>query len=1105
MGQIFDDLLIKARRDKSKLVQVQRSVSRNGKTFMQNFWVSPNQVKSTDKVIGGQQNLLPQPGSVAKPASGVLDKAYFDSIKSDRTKALDYLKSCGVTWNDHSHAGINWMRANQAFTAALAVQGGQKIAPQGKSQATPKNQPSAQNSASGSQSKSVVLTSAQQAEVDAGKNGKEKVVILKKLLGKDGCMQYAKQLGVQWDEHSFDAINNMRMSMALTKHFDVADGIVSPTGGKAGKGGGAPKGNQNAKKDNSQAQQPTLPDDKIEIPANAKEREKNIINLINGITDEKTLDLIVKSGFVPEDDNAKEFIEKTLYSEYDKIIVKKSSRGSNNNYPYYSDDYSGFATDVSEVTTKMFKGLPKKVIKTAVKRSYFVGDTMMLQMTSPRETFEVINNARHNNPVSGSDDTSRVSGIFELCSQFSVYDDTNYSGVGYSGEDLSISEKQYSSEKDGFIRVLSHISDTQPELKGEAENMKKDYEKLMKLCNYNHKKLAGILMTDYETFKTKHDNQLAKVESVGILKDLLQTSGFSQSEIEATLTAEEYDANRSIRNGKLRIKSSSFYGDYKKDSSGNTVEVDISQLKTSDGLNLTDVFEQSSYYEYAGMKNAYKGVKNIYTNEVSESDYNEIVDTAFRLFGTKVVDSTTKLPPSLSHSQRKSYDNSDLIYVPDGDNPEKDAILMNLITIGKGVVLKNKINDNVDMCPPSAANNNGNDYTGNFNYYSNRATGFPAYRFSSKSDEIDCINTQLSQTKTYSLEYSKNLKKYVENNGDSTYQQSYWSNYKTPEAAKAASVSLCSTKITSDSFGKNSTPATDLFLDQLADTAQYCPQNFGARTPDAEKVKTTVRKKMGHEPYKFVDSQQLSAPMAQLKQLRENAFKKANCSLAFTDPQKRQDIEHEVKINFDKVDANGKRVPKPDRNYDNRALVFHSGVYEIKNSAMIEDFEKESQRMGETPKHMYHGTSYSAACGINGVDGRFRYKESDRTGGQKRSGSMLGEGIYVAKLIGKCCPYIGSDPYTYTSYTANDTTTPNNCADGVLIVCDTVLGKYGEFNDSNEARRNNKNNGGSYDSVAVGAGALMPGGGRLKEYECIVTRQNMVAPRYLVDVGARRR
>lgn len=65
MGTIMEELLMKAQRDKSKLVQVQRSVSRNGKTFMQNFWVLPSQVRATDKVIGGQQNLLPQPGSVA--------------------------------------------------------------------------------------------------------------------------------------------------------------------------------------------------------------------------------------------------------------------------------------------------------------------------------------------------------------------------------------------------------------------------------------------------------------------------------------------------------------------------------------------------------------------------------------------------------------------------------------------------------------------------------------------------------------------------------------------------------------------------------------------------------------------------------------------------------------------------------------------------------------------------------------------------------------------------------------------------------------------------------------------------------------------------------
>ena len=210
MGKVMEELLIKAQRDKSKLVQVQRSVSRNGKTFMQNFWVQPSQVKASDKVIGGQQNLLPKAGSVPKPAAGVLDKAYFESIKSDRIKALDYLKNCGVQWTENSHAGINWMRAMQAYNAAVGNQNTTKTTPtQPTSQPAPQTAQVAQNP----QGKGVTLTAAQQAEVDVGKNGKEKVVILKKILGNDGCKAYAKQLGISWNEHSHDAIDTMRMTM----------------------------------------------------------------------------------------------------------------------------------------------------------------------------------------------------------------------------------------------------------------------------------------------------------------------------------------------------------------------------------------------------------------------------------------------------------------------------------------------------------------------------------------------------------------------------------------------------------------------------------------------------------------------------------------------------------------------------------------------------------------------------------------------------------------------------------------------------------------------------------------------------------------------------
>lgn len=53
MCTIYFDLQ-KAQRDKSKLVYVQRTVTKNGKTFQQGFWVHPSQVKSTDTVLKNQ-------------------------------------------------------------------------------------------------------------------------------------------------------------------------------------------------------------------------------------------------------------------------------------------------------------------------------------------------------------------------------------------------------------------------------------------------------------------------------------------------------------------------------------------------------------------------------------------------------------------------------------------------------------------------------------------------------------------------------------------------------------------------------------------------------------------------------------------------------------------------------------------------------------------------------------------------------------------------------------------------------------------------------------------------------------------------------------------
>ena len=316
--RFMDNLdLFKSKRDTSKLVQVQRTVSRQGTTFVQNFWVKPSDVKSTDKVIGGQQNLLPKIGSVPKPASGVLDAAYFDSIKSDKKLALDYLKSCGLTWSEHSHPAINWMRAMQSYSAA---QGGaissQKQSSQVIAQPQTKTQQSPQKSQAGKDTQDVVLTSTQKDELDSGSNGKEKTVILKKLLGNDKCVQYAKQLGVTWEEHSHPAINIMRMSMALKDYFDVADGTVSPAGVSKKKGGGAPKDNKNAKKDATVVNTPPKDETLLDIPKNATESQRNIITLLNSITEESDLETYSSVGMVPEDDVSKSFIMSKLAPKY---------------------------------------------------------------------------------------------------------------------------------------------------------------------------------------------------------------------------------------------------------------------------------------------------------------------------------------------------------------------------------------------------------------------------------------------------------------------------------------------------------------------------------------------------------------------------------------------------------------------------------------------------------------------------------------------------------------------------------------------------------------------------------------------------------------------
>lgn len=1048
----------------------------------------------------------------------MLDKAYFESIKSDKVKALDYLQSCGITWKSSSHAGINWMHAMQAFQSALGGQNGAQVNSQNNPNQHPQTAQNAQNSQpKGQNSPTVTLTPQQQAEVDAGRNGKEKVVILKKLLGRAGCMDYARSLGVTWAEDKMDAINNMRMSVALTKHFDSKDGTVSPTGGKGSKDkGGAPKGNQNAAKPDS---------DKLDIPANAPEYKKNIVKAINNITDVDQLQTAIDTGMVPEDSVAADFIKSTLYKEYETKLKKPQSQKGT--YAYYHSSSSSLRDSIVDATAKMFTGLPKKSVNLALdwhSDDGLLSDKLMQSIMYPREFMAVQSKLARNNLSIGNTCTlsKMLAGtrVFGGYASESVIEDTGgtttCNNIGYYGCDSKKYAAQFDVNKEGFVKILRHIAAENPDLKPETDAMEVKYQVLMEKCGYNAVMLETILDNSgygtsnmYEYYQKNHEEYKRQLQAFDTLKDYLKQQGLSDDELKFTLT----HGSMYRYKGTIKVYNKDGWGGNKLDANGNQVEIDISNLTLP---NSSDKIIDTIYSN--AMEDMWNGsYYNAFSTPLTKDEYDDIVERAYDLMGVKLVDKTTGAEPTMKHSDMLSSDYSDLTPVPESENKKLDSVIANMYLILAQNQFKGHLRDYANRSPDSKANKNGTDYNGNYAFYSpdsprsgwTKGYAISAAGKNSLIDSVDkeneIVQSQLDRTQTYSSDYFEQLRQYAEHDGDKSFTQDYWdTKFKTPKEAAAHSIAITAQKFSIN----NSNPAMNLLMDQMADAAQYCPQNYNSRVKTADVCKTKGKEKIGHVRFtipNYSGAQAMSAAASNLKSLRERALAAAHCTLASTDQAKREEVEHEVKIKFDRVDSKGKRVPKPDRVYDDRTLVFHSGVYEIKNTEMDEEFKKESQRIGETPTHAFHGTSYSGACGILGVDGRFRYKDSDKVRGQKGSGSMLGEGIYVAKMVGKNCPYIGSDPYTYMHYTANDTTTPNNAADGVVLVCDTIYGKYGEFMDSNDARRNNKNNGGSYDSVAVGAGALMPGGGKLKEYECIVTRQNMISPKYIVDCGARRR
>lgn len=1127
---IKEELLEKARRDTTKLVQVQRSVSRGGKTFMQNFWVKPSEVKSTDKVIGGQQNLLPSLGSVTKPASGVFDSTYFDALAaSDRSKALDYLKSCGITWKENAHPGINWMHAKQALAAQGANFKGTQVNPQTKVQ----NASSAQNS----QPKSTAslpagmfdkLSSIKQ-EFDACKNGREKVVLLKKKLGQDGCMQFAEAYGVQWDKHQHVAINNMRMSMALQEYFDKKDGTVSPKKTKDTKPS-SPKSNP----------------DEIPVPKNATPRQQNIISILNNTTDTSELESFASIGMLPEDDVSKSFIIDKLVPKYAIFAAAhlKSSSSSTKKNRYNGNYASGFGDQVAFDLN--YEGCAKKVVAKGLADLY--DGFNMAMLTDPRSQLSTLVGSYSSR---GYRMNTTFGVLTDLNDSFAYYVTDEYAqkdsdglmvgqyltNRGYTGSNPEEYKKRYDLEKEGFVRAIRTIQDKYPQLENKGNEMIGTYDEMMEICKGNPRLLEIVLSQDH----WKSGNTDGKPKTWDFGSQNYGRYNIKPEDARETLrvldlqydTLMKFFADKGLNSGAIvKTLSDTWYNDnlsrfVLKDENGDTILRDIDVIHSvldSSGIPvLNDSNSQRcstrflQYFKARYMKennidgyfdkqvvDDYEFYKQI-ANFTSE-DYLKVQSKFYKMFGyeftttdlntgvTKTID-LTSLP---AEEFGRKLENSEAISTYDKD---KDYILSNLSMMSLETRIHNRICGNLTDNPSSKLNNGGRDYSGNYSYYSPRGLDDSKYRVKTGSgwgsiDASKCytadelskkINEQLDSAVTYSPEYIDHLQAYY--NAKSSYQDA------TGEAKKA---NMNSVGIDVADYTDN--PLKDVLYNYTTQIAQNIPK---MSERGADKLKDLMAKRMDYVPYDFkaVKQKKLSdikpgaskssaTTKSQLRSLREAALKATHCSICVEDEATSLQMRKDFLKNWDYRDGHTEKTPdgftKTGRMYsgsaswgghDRRAL-FNSRFFRVNNSNMEEDYDAyRTELTGDTSLdasaseelELYHACSYAGAAGILGKTGGW-FMGNQYT----KTAKALGNGAYFGYKGAKSSVYCGEGSGGYHNTSASGAVDDN--ANGCYILATVMRGKSGDSQSDH---------------------------GRFRDYEIAVKNNKCIKPHHFVDISAR--
>lgn len=218
--------------DKSKMVQVQVTVKGKNGTFTRKQWKRASDVSSSDTVISKPDDPSTKtPKKQDTPAGNSKQRLAQMLGSHSRDEVMDFAKKNGVQWAEHSHVGINWMRASIAIQKHIDSNGDTWKSFEDGSQSQQSDpqkdgnpaQPDAKTDKADKTSdtdKKPQKTAKKQTKPDKPKVDKDGSKKLVEKLGKDETLEVMKAKGITWKESDHKGINWMRAMQALGKHLN---------------------------------------------------------------------------------------------------------------------------------------------------------------------------------------------------------------------------------------------------------------------------------------------------------------------------------------------------------------------------------------------------------------------------------------------------------------------------------------------------------------------------------------------------------------------------------------------------------------------------------------------------------------------------------------------------------------------------------------------------------------------------------------------------------------------------------------------------------------------------------------------------------------------